>query len=161
MLCRYANPLGTILYNVVLLTVDAFQWTDPRSQNFYLYLSISICLSVCLSVSLSTVLLLDLGRFFNFLILYTVGRTPWTGDQPIPRLLPAHRTTQTQNKRTQASIPWVGFNPMTPVFEWAKTVHALERAATVINRIPLTYLRISIYIVLHLMESREDRRLGL
>jgi hypothetical protein len=25
--------------------------------------------------------LLDLGRFFTFLILYAIGRTPWTGDQ--------------------------------------------------------------------------------
>jgi hypothetical protein len=32
---------------------------------------------------------------FSFLILYMVGRTPWTGDQPIARLLPTHRTTQT------------------------------------------------------------------
>jgi hypothetical protein len=38
---------------------------------------------------------------FSFLILYTVGRTPWTGDQPVVRLLPTHRTTQTQNKGTQ------------------------------------------------------------
>jgi hypothetical protein len=30
---------------------------------------------------------------------FTVGRTPWTGDQPVTRPLPAHRTTQTQNKR--------------------------------------------------------------
>jgi hypothetical protein len=30
-------------------------------------------------------------RFFSFLILHTVGRTPWTGDQPIARLLPTHR----------------------------------------------------------------------
>jgi hypothetical protein len=29
--------------------------------------------------------LLGLGRFFSFLILYTVGRTPWTGVQPIVR----------------------------------------------------------------------------
>jgi hypothetical protein len=35
--------------------------------------------------------LLDLGRFFNFLILYIVGRTPWTGDQPVARPLPTHR----------------------------------------------------------------------
>jgi hypothetical protein len=33
----------------------------------------------------STVLLLDIRRFFSFLMLYTVGRTPWTGDQPIAR----------------------------------------------------------------------------
>jgi hypothetical protein len=26
--------------------------------------------------------LLGLGRFFSVLIFYTVGRTPWTGDQP-------------------------------------------------------------------------------
>jgi hypothetical protein len=38
---------------------------------------------------------LDLGRFFNFLILYTVGRTLWTGDQTCARPLPAHRTAQT------------------------------------------------------------------
>jgi hypothetical protein len=37
---------------------------------------------------------------FQFLNLYTIGRDPWTGDQP----LPAHRTTQTQNKSTQTSI---------------------------------------------------------
>jgi hypothetical protein len=36
--------------------------------------------------------LLDLGRFFSFLILYTVRRTLWTGDQPAARPLLAHRT---------------------------------------------------------------------
>jgi hypothetical protein len=39
--------------------------------------------------------------------------------------------TQTQNKRTQASMPRVGFEPMIPASERAKTVHALDRAATV------------------------------
>jgi hypothetical protein len=42
---------------------------------------------------------------FQLLILYTVGRTPWTGDQPVVRPLSAHRTTQTQNKRTQYRHP--------------------------------------------------------
>jgi hypothetical protein len=32
---------------------------------------------------------------FQFLNLYTVCRTPWTGDQPVARSLPTHRTTQT------------------------------------------------------------------
>jgi hypothetical protein len=36
-------------------------------------------------------LLLDLGRFFNFLISYTVGRTPWMGDRHVARPLAAHR----------------------------------------------------------------------
>jgi hypothetical protein len=39
--------------------------------------------------------LLGLGPFFSFLIFYTDGRTPWTGNQPVARPLPAHRTTQT------------------------------------------------------------------
>jgi hypothetical protein len=77
---------------------------------------------------------LDLGRFFSFLIPHTVGMIPWTGDQPVARPLPTHRTTRTQNKRTQTSMLLVGFEPMTPVFERAKTVHALDRVATVIGR---------------------------
>jgi hypothetical protein len=68
--------------------------------------------------------LLGLGRFFIFLILYTVGWTPWTGDQPVARPLPARATTQTQNKRTQTSMPSVGFEPKIPAFEREKTVCA-------------------------------------
>jgi hypothetical protein len=45
-----------------------------------------------------------LWPLFQFLNLYTVGRTPWTGDQPVARPLPKYRTTQTQNKRTQTSM---------------------------------------------------------
>jgi hypothetical protein len=56
------------------------------------------------------------------------------GDQPAAGPLPAHRTTQTQNKRTQTSMPRVGFEPTIPVFERAKTVHALDRMAAVISR---------------------------
>jgi hypothetical protein len=56
------------------------------------------------------------------------------GDQPVTtRPLPAHRTTQTQIKHTQISMPQVGFEPMIPVFEWVKTVHALDCAATAIG----------------------------
>jgi hypothetical protein len=42
---------------------------------------------------------------FQFLNVYRVGRTPWTVDQPVARPLPTYRTTQTQNKRTQISMP--------------------------------------------------------
>jgi hypothetical protein len=71
------------------------------------------------------------GRFFSFLILYAVGRTPWTGNQPVARQLPTHRTTQTRNKRIQTSMPWVEFEPTIPASERAKTVHATDRAVTV------------------------------
>jgi hypothetical protein len=36
---------------------------------------------------------------FQFLNLYTVGRTPWTRDQPVARPLRTHRTAQTEKKR--------------------------------------------------------------
>jgi hypothetical protein len=72
-------------------------------------------------------------QLFQFLNLYTVGRTSWTGDQSLARPLPAHMTTQTQNKRTQTSISRVGFEHTFPVFERAKKVHSLGRAATVIG----------------------------
>jgi hypothetical protein len=49
---------------------------------------------------------LDLGRFFSFLILYTVGRTPWTSDQPVARPIPTYRTTETQNKCWQPCLEW-------------------------------------------------------
>jgi hypothetical protein len=78
--------------------------------------------------------LLGLGRFFSSFNVYIVGRTPWTGDQPVARPLPTDRTTQTQNKRTQTSLPREGFEPMILVFKLAKTVYALDRAATVVGK---------------------------
>jgi hypothetical protein len=62
------------------------------------------------------------------------------GDQLVARPLPVHRTAQTQNKRTQTSMSLVGFEPTIPLFERAKTVHALGRAATVIDRGKFTVL---------------------
>jgi hypothetical protein len=78
--------------------------------------------------------MLGLGGFFIFLIFYTPGKTTWTGDQAVVRPVPAHRTAQTQNKRTQTATLQVGFEPMIPAFERAKKIHALDREATVIRR---------------------------
>jgi hypothetical protein len=75
----------------------------------------------------------DLGRCFSFLSLLTIGTTPWTGNRPVARPLPTNRATQTQNKRTQISVPRVGFKPTNPVFMREKTVHALDKAATEIG----------------------------
>jgi hypothetical protein len=76
--------------------------------------------------------------FFSFLMLYTVIRTPWKGNQPVRKLLPAHRSTQTQNKRTQTSMHWVGFESTISRFELAKAVHAFPQVGrpyfTVDNR---------------------------
>jgi hypothetical protein len=73
----------------------------------------------------------------QFLSPKTVGRTPWTGDQPVARPL---STTQRQNTRGKTSMPWVGFDPTIPVFERTKTIHALDRAATVIGWVPSVLL---------------------
>jgi hypothetical protein len=44
---------------------------------------------------------------FQFLNLYTVSRTHWTGDKPVARPLPTYRTIQTQNKRNRHSrLEW-------------------------------------------------------
>jgi hypothetical protein len=66
-------------------------------------------------------------------LLYTDGRTPWTGDQPVTMPVLTHRTTQTQNKRTHTAMPWEGFESTIPVSERSKTVHSLDRAAIVIG----------------------------
>jgi hypothetical protein len=50
-----------------------------------------------------------------------------------------HTGQHKQNKRTQTSMPQVGFEPMIPAFEQAKTVHALDRAATVIDSLCYQY----------------------
>jgi hypothetical protein len=55
------------------------------------------------------------------------------GDQLVSRPLPAHSMAQTYSKRTQTPMPQVGFELTTPVFQRAKTVQALDRAATVIG----------------------------
>jgi hypothetical protein len=52
-------------------------------------------------------------------------------DQSIARPLPTHGTTQKHNKRRRTAMPEVGFEPTFPVFERAKTVHALDRKVTV------------------------------
>jgi hypothetical protein len=59
-----------------------------------------------------------------------VGGIPWTGDQLVARSLPTQRTTQAQNKYTQTYMPRVEFEPTISVSGQAKTVHALDGAAT-------------------------------
>jgi hypothetical protein len=59
-----------------------------------------------------------------------------------------HYLTQTQNKHRQASIPRVGIETTIPASERAKTVHALDRAATVDNMTlnNSTWLNFSLYM---------------
>jgi hypothetical protein len=76
---------------------------------------------------------LMVSRLFFSLDLYTIGRTPWTSDRPVARPLPKHRASETQNNAhtQQTSMPEVGFEPTITASARAKTVHALDRSATV------------------------------
>jgi hypothetical protein len=44
--------------------------------------------------------LLGLGRFFSFFIFYTVGKSPWTGDQPVAKPLATQDSTNTEKTHT-------------------------------------------------------------
>jgi hypothetical protein len=75
-----------------------------------------------------SIALVDLGHFFSSLI-YTqsVG--------PLGRgISPSQGRYLHTEQHKQTSMPRVGFEPKIPVFELAKTVHALDRAATEICR---------------------------
>jgi hypothetical protein len=54
------------------------------------------------SINDSTALCWALLQFRNHFC--TVGRTPWTGDQPVARPLPTHRTTHTQTSMLLSGI---------------------------------------------------------
>jgi hypothetical protein len=91
--------------------------------------------------------------FSSVIIFFTVGGTPWWSDQPVARPLPKHRTTQTENTRIDTPNIHVLTGIQTHdssvratedssclrlrgycdrlASERAKTVHALDRAATV------------------------------
>jgi hypothetical protein len=70
------------------------------------------------------------------------------GDQPLARLLYAYSKAQTQNKHKQISMPRVRFEPMIPVFERAKTVHAVDSAATVMGSglLPRSFIYFCVYV---------------
>jgi hypothetical protein len=74
--------------------------------------------------------LVDLGRFFSFVIYTQLVGLLGRGISPSQG-----RYLQNNTQCTQTSMPLVAFEPTTPVFERAKTVHALDRAATVIGNI--------------------------
>jgi hypothetical protein len=73
---------------------------------------------------------------FQFRNLYTISRSAWTGDQPVIRPLPTHRTTQAQNESTKTYMLQEGLKPTIPVLERVKGVYTSDRAATLIGMVP-------------------------
>jgi hypothetical protein len=131
-----AEPYGvTPEKTVFLLIIELVKKTGSHAitiyPSIYIYIYLSIYIYIYLSMTLQH--FVGLWPLFSFFIIYTVGRTPRTGDQPVARPLLAHTEKPKQNKSTQTSMPPVGFKPTIPVFELAKTVHALDGAATLIG----------------------------
>jgi hypothetical protein len=77
--------------------------------------------------------LLDLHRSFSFSIFYTVDKAPWTRDQPVAMPLHAHRTAQTQNKRTQDIHASSGFRTHDPSVRAGEDGSCRRPGATVIG----------------------------
>jgi hypothetical protein len=71
-----------------MICFDAVLATHGTPSVFLIYTDILLLL-LLLFWLYTTVLGLD--RIFRFLILYTVRRPPWTGDQPVAKPLPTHR----------------------------------------------------------------------
>jgi hypothetical protein len=78
-LTSLTHPRKVIL---VVLQREKYETQKAKDLSAPKRIYLSVCLSSYLSVCLPVCLWLynpsDLGRFFTFVILYTVGRTPWT-----------------------------------------------------------------------------------
>jgi hypothetical protein len=74
-------------------------------------------------------------HIYIYIYIYThiVGRSPWTGDQSVARLLPAYRTREKQSKHTETFMPRVGFKHTTLVIVRKKEARALKGTAMVID----------------------------
>jgi hypothetical protein len=69
------------------------------------------------------------------------------------RPLPTHRTAPTRNKRTQTSMPWVGFESTIPALKRAKTVHTSD-AWPLWSAVIQTSVYIYIYIFVLFVELK-------
>jgi hypothetical protein len=87
----------------------------------------------------------ELRRFFSFLI-HTQSAGLLGREISLSQGRYLHTEQHKQNKRTQTSMPWVGFEPMMPVVERTKMV---DRAATVISRRCVYYLLIQVRVASH------------
>jgi hypothetical protein len=123
---KYINML-VFIFNVtlqcfvrwlnIIIIVNIIVSSTSRSPYCLPFIFSFIHLSIALQPVVGPSPLLQFRKLF-----YTVGRTPWTSDQPVARPLPTHRTTRTLNKRTcKHPCLWLGSEPTIPTFERAKS----------------------------------------
>jgi hypothetical protein len=99
----YAVNLPQRISHTTMSAVSRWHLSNSRIY-FYIRLSFS-SLSVCLSIYLWPYSPCGLGRFFSFLI-YILGRTPWTGDQP-GRYVHTDEHIHRINAYRHACLEWV------------------------------------------------------
>jgi hypothetical protein len=103
------------------MTTDRTILPFVQRLNSCLCSTYSFILEILLSLLWLYSPLLGLRSFFSFLILYIVGRIPWTGEQPVARPLPTQRTIQThiqkKEKHKHPCLEWYS-NPRPSV--WAR-----------------------------------------
>jgi hypothetical protein len=114
----------------------------------YLFIYLSIYLSICLLIYLSIYLSINQSsiylsmalqpfvgpwRLFHFLNPLHSRKDSLDGWSVRHKAATYTQNNTTQNKHTQTSMTWVGFELTIPAFERAKVVHALDHAATLIG----------------------------
>jgi hypothetical protein len=104
-----------ILIFFLTSTLAGGEWSASRPGRF-------VYLSLCSP-------LLDLSRFsVSLSFTQSVGLL---GGGSARRKAATYTQHNTENKRTQTSVPSVGFEPTIPALERAETAYASDRAATV------------------------------
>jgi hypothetical protein len=100
----------TDIVSETLCSLNNRRWTTFMRLSDLMYKFKQSCLCVYISIYLSVYVSMALQSFcwtlVVSLVLYTVGRFPWTGYQPVAKPLPTRRTTQTQNKRRYPCLEW-------------------------------------------------------
>jgi hypothetical protein len=122
--------IQTVIYNFTFISTCNCLCTSEGETLYIIHVykqKLEFILKTTLQPIYGSTALVDFGSLFSFLILYTVDTTPWTQGRYL-------RTEQhKQGINAHASMPQVRFEPTIPLLEWAKTVHTLDRAATVIG----------------------------
>jgi hypothetical protein len=121
--------LGLYVAEVGVISIPVLGWLQVT--NLFFIKLLVLCLLYIVLIHSSMTLQTFVGpwpllQFHN--IFYTAGRTPWTRDQVVARLLSTRRKTRNTDIHALSGIP-----TNDPALEKAKADHAIDSAATVIG----------------------------
>jgi hypothetical protein len=128
-------PLFTSSIYVTCVLTSFFQCRLGKANYALLVIMSSVSLAY---MNDSTALCWTLVTFFSFLILYTIDRTPWTGDQLTAKPLLHPRQINVQR---HPFLAWIRNHSL--IVQWAKTIPALGLATTAISTLMDSKLNIA------------------